>query len=147
MTDQYRRGIVSLLAASAVLLVSGCARNRAVIQPDAGPDASAGPSYSDPPVLDASGKSIDEVFHGKFVGVDAYRVVGGGLRIKIRNGHALNQNGRNPVYVVDGLEVAAPDGTLYIDPDDITKIEVERGLSPLYGKRGMNGIVYITTRK
>jgi outer membrane receptor protein involved in Fe transport len=146
MTYQDRRGIVSLLAATAVMLASGCSRNRAVIQPDAGPGASSDSSYSDPPVLDATGKSIEEVFHGKFVGVDAYRVVGGGLRIKIRNGGGLNQNGRNPVYVVDGLEVAAPDGALYIDPDSITRIEVERG-SPLYGKRGANGIVWITTRK
>jgi outer membrane receptor for ferrienterochelin and colicin len=44
------------------------------------------------------------------------------------------------------MEVAAPDGALYIDPDSITRIEVER-VSSLYGSRAMNGIVKITTRK
>jgi hypothetical protein len=131
---------VSLLAA---LIVCGCSTNRAA-ESDAAPKPKS--TTSSAVITDASGKTTADLFHGKFAGVEAYATAQGGFRIKIRNSGALNAEGGDPIYVVDGLEVSAPDGTLYLDPNNIVKIEVER-VSTLYGIRGSNGVVKITTKR
>jgi outer membrane receptor protein involved in Fe transport len=93
-----------------------------------------------------------ELFRGKFPGVEVFEAPGGGIRVKIRNSGALNGDlsSRNsdvgdPIYVVDNVEVSAPDGVLFMDPNTIAKIEVER-VSALYGIRGSNGVIKITTK-
>ena len=55
-------------------------------------------------------------------------------------------NGQTPLYIVDGKELK---NINQISPNDIEKIDVLKGKSAtaLYGKKGANGVVVITTKK
>ncbi|NII84299.1 MULTISPECIES: SusC/RagA family TonB-linked outer membrane protein [unclassified Pedobacter] len=63
--------------------------------------------------------------------------------IRIRGINTLN--GGNPIYVVDGV-ITNPDG---VNPDDIETLNVLKGpgATALYGQRGSEGAVVITTKK
>lgn len=71
---------------------------------------------------------------------------GGTATIKVRGNNSI-QYGANPIYVVDGLVVT--DGINAINPDDIASIDVLKDASStaLYGARGANGVILITTKK
>jgi serine protease Do len=55
-------------------------------------------------------------------------------------------NGQTPLYIVDGKELK---NINQISPNDIEKIDVLKGKSAtaLYGKKGANGVIVITTKK
>lgn len=55
-------------------------------------------------------------------------------------------NGQTPLYIVDGKEIK---NINEVSPNDIEKIDVLKGKSAtaLYGKKGANGVVVITTKK
>ena len=139
---------VSLLAAAAAVICCGCSTPRApVIEPEAGTGAASSPKSSTVTIKDENGKSMAELFQGKFAGVKVSEVPGGGIRVRIRNAGGLNGSG-DPLYIVNGVPMETPDGTLFIDPNDIAKIEVvDVGSLALYGIRGANGVVKITTKK
>jgi TonB-linked SusC/RagA family outer membrane protein len=67
---------------------------------------------------------------------------GGGFNIRIRGGNSINATS-NPIFVVDGFvtEVLPP-------ADDIQSMEVLKDASAtaIYGSRGANGVVLITTK-
>jgi TonB-linked SusC/RagA family outer membrane protein len=71
---------------------------------------------------------------------------GGSVSIKVRGNNSINF-GANPIYVVDGLVI--DDGFNSINPDDIASIDVLKDASAtaIYGARGANGVVLITTKK
>jgi TonB-linked SusC/RagA family outer membrane protein len=71
---------------------------------------------------------------------------GGNASIKVRGNNSI-QFGANPIFVVDGLVVT--DGYNSINPDDIASIDVLKDASAtaLYGSRGANGVVLVTTKK
>ncbi len=50
----------------------------------------------------------------------------------------------NPIYIVDGIQVDAID---YLNPDDIKSIDIlkDAASTAIYGARGANGVVLITT--
>ncbi|KAF2519979.1 SusC/RagA family TonB-linked outer membrane protein [Flavobacterium salilacus subsp. salilacus] len=54
--------------------------------------------------------------------------------------------GRDPLYVVDGIETSNITG---LNPNDIDKIDILKDASSLaiYGQKGANGVVLITTKK
>lgn len=56
-----------------------------------------------------------------------------------------SSNGGKPLYVVDGIVV---DNADYLSPDQIAKMDVLRDASAtsLYGSRGANGVILITTK-
>lgn len=69
---------------------------------------------------------------------------GAGLEIRIRG---TGSNGDNsPLYVVDGMQV---DDINFLNPNDIESMEVlkDAASSAIYGARGANGVVMITTKK
>ena len=89
--------------------------------------------------------------------------LGGGAKINIRGNTSLTGNNQ-PLFVVDGVPISNSDystggganagynqGTLAGDlsPDDIESMTVLKGASAtaLYGSRGANGVVVITTKK
>lgn len=55
----------------------------------------------------------------------------------------------NPVFVLDGITLERPDMALGVNPRDVERIEVlKHGASTaLYGFRGSNGAVVITTKR
>lgn len=70
---------------------------------------------------------------------------GAGLNITVRGGTSLTQ-GTEPLYIVDGF--AMDNALSNIDINDIESIEVLKDASAtaIYGARGSNGIIVITTK-
>ena len=84
----------------------------------------------------------------RFPGVDVRRTTGG-VSIRIR-GIGSFYSGGEPLYIVDG--VALPDGTpgiAWINPYDIASIKVlkDPAETAIYGVRGGNGVVVVTTKQ
>jgi len=71
---------------------------------------------------------------------------GGGVSIKVRGNNSI-QYGANPIYVVDGMVIEEAFNT--INPDDIASIQILKDASAtaIYGSRGANGVVLISTKK
>ncbi|MBC7417807.1 MAG: SusC/RagA family TonB-linked outer membrane protein, partial [Pedobacter sp.] len=69
---------------------------------------------------------------------------GSGAKITIRGLGSLS--GGSPVYVVDGYQTS---DISYLAPNDISNIDVLKDASAtaIYGSRGANGVVMITTKK
>lgn len=67
---------------------------------------------------------------------------GQGPRVKIRGANSITGS-NEPLYVTDGNIGAAPD-----DPNDIESIEIlkDAAATAIYGSRGSNGVVLITTK-
>jgi TonB-dependent starch-binding outer membrane protein SusC len=86
---------------------------------------------------------------GKTAGVQVIQnsgAPGATISVRIRGGNSLLGN-NEPLYVVDGFALSsAPDA---IDPNDIESIEVLKDASStaIYGSRGANGVVLITTKR
>jgi TonB-dependent starch-binding outer membrane protein SusC len=73
--------------------------------------------------------------------------------VRVRGMGTVNSN--NPIYVVDGMLIDNGDkswtgsSTSFLNPSDIASIEVLKDASAqaIYGSRGANGVILITTRK
>jgi TonB-linked SusC/RagA family outer membrane protein len=90
-------------------------------------------------------------------------VPGGGFVIRIRGQNSLRTDGNEPLYIIDGVPYSGssfsgaasseiiPNGNPFaaLNPDDIESIEVlkDADATAIYGSRGSNGVVLITTRK
>lgn len=70
---------------------------------------------------------------------------GAGMRIRIRGTGSLNA-GSDPLYVVDGFQTG---DISYLNPNDIESMEILKDASAtaIYGSRGANGVVLISTKK
>ncbi|QPH38708.1 SusC/RagA family TonB-linked outer membrane protein [Pedobacter endophyticus] len=100
--------------------------------------------------------SIDQKLSGQMAGVQvnqASGTPGGGMVIRVRGSGSIGA-GDDPLYVVDGFPLnnnydkfQNPLSTL--NPDDIESISVlkDAASSAIYGSRGANGVVLITTKK
>jgi TonB-linked SusC/RagA family outer membrane protein len=113
----------------------------------------------------AVGKSdVQQTLQGRIAGVNVTRsdgAPGGGVSVQIRGTSTL-YGSTEPLYVVDGVplsvsnmsnlssgnDVATQNSLSFLDPNDIESIEVLKDASSiaLYGSRGVNGVVLITTR-
>lgn len=70
---------------------------------------------------------------------------GGGMTIRVRG--TTSMNGSNePLYVVDGVPV---DNLNFLSPNDIENMQILKDASAaaIYGSRGANGVILISTRK
>ena len=108
--------------------------------------------------------SIDQALQGRAAGVQvtqASAAPGGGVSVRIRGSNSIN-SGSEPLYVIDGFPIY-PDNSAYgvggnrqpsnvmstINPNDIESIEILKDASAtsIYGSRGSNGVVLITTKR
>lgn len=94
--------------------------------------------------------SFEDALGGRVAGVQVSAVdgqPGSNNLITIRGGNSITQSNA-PLYVIDGFPIENP-GNNAINPDDIESIEVLKDASAtaIYGARGANGVVMITTRK
>lgn len=79
---------------------------------------------------------------------------GAGTSIRIRGGASLNAS-NNPLVVIDGVPVAENAGSgmsnplAVVNPNDIASMTVLKDASStaIYGSRGSNGVIIITTKK
>lgn len=109
--------------------------------------------------------SLDQALQGRAAGVQVTQVSGqpgGQTSIRIRGSSSVNA-GNEPLYVIDGMLISssssdidaggtfgAPMNALAtINPADIESIQILKDASAtaLYGSRGANGVVLITTKR
>lgn len=71
---------------------------------------------------------------------------GAGMNVRIRGGNSI-LGGNEPLYVVDGFAISGRPTIL--DPTDIASMEILKDASAtaIYGSRGANGVVLITTKR
>ncbi len=106
---------------------------------------------------------------GRVAGVEITQtsgIPGAGFDIKIRGQNSIRSTGNDPLYVVDGVPFSSTtlgnvqvSGTIIpglgvsplnnIHPSDIRSIEIlkDADATAIYGSRGANGVVLITTKK
>lgn len=92
--------------------------------------------------------NVGQAIQGKAAGVQVQQsnfAPGGGINITVRGGNSINTSNA-PLYVVDGF---ISDNGNQVNPNDIEDIEVLKDASAtaIYGSRGANGVVLITTKK
>lgn len=116
--------------------------------------------------IGGSSAAIDQMLQGRIAGVQFKQNTsqpGGGGTMIIRGRNSLFLNS-NPLYVIDGFIVNTPEtpgtGTAYfsspdkdplnsINPEDIESVAVlkDAAATAIYGAKGSNGVVIITTKK
>jgi TonB-dependent SusC/RagA subfamily outer membrane receptor len=92
---------------------------------------------------------LEELLEGQVAGAQVVRMPGGGIAIRIRGPGSITGD-TEPLYILDGMPVhVAPGAGLYwLNPGDVAKIEIlkDAGGTSMYGMRGANGVVLITTK-
>ncbi len=92
--------------------------------------------------------NVEGALAGKVAGAQVWEQAGSKLgyapKVRIRGRIALSTDS-DPLYVVDGVPVTDPS---FVDPDNVANIEVLKGpnATAIYGQRGENGVVVITTK-
>lgn len=104
---------------------------------------------------------------GRMAGVNITQTSGtpgGGYDIQIRGTNSLRRDGNSPLYIIDGVPAtlqtpSALGGTIIpfgeidplnaINPNDIESIEIlkDADATAIYGSRGANGVILVTTKK
>jgi TonB-dependent starch-binding outer membrane protein SusC len=114
-------------------------------------------------VLNQPISSFDRALQGAVSGVQVTPTSGqpgGGISIRVRGGSSIT-GGNEPLYVIDGFPVtstASTAGTITgaevnplssLNPNDIESIDILKDASAtaIYGSRGANGVVIVTTKK
>ena len=71
---------------------------------------------------------------------------GADVRIRVRGGGSITQD-NSPLYVVDGVQLE--NALSVLSPQDIQSVDVlkDAAATAIYGARGANGVVIITTKK
>lgn len=91
---------------------------------------------------------IDQALQGQVAGVNitsASGSPGGAMNIRIR-GISTNRD-NNPLILVDGIDYSV-DGLNALNPSDIENVTVLKdATAAIYGVRGANGVIFITTKK
>jgi TonB-linked SusC/RagA family outer membrane protein len=92
--------------------------------------------------------SAMQALTGRLAGVNISTTEGGpgaAVTIKIRGGGSITQD-NTPLYVVDGIQVE--DALSKLAPQDIESVDVlkDAAATSIYGARGANGVVIITTK-
>ena len=95
-------------------------------------------------------RSFDEALAGRVAGVQVTSSdgrPGSGVNIVIRGNNSVTQSS-SPLYVVDGFLLEDQNNNT-INPADIASIDILKDASAtaIYGARGANGVIVITTKK
>lgn len=92
--------------------------------------------------------SAAEALNGRLAGVTATTSEGSpdaAIRIRVRGGMSITGD-NNPLYIIDGVQVE--NGLNTISPQNIQSIDVlkDAAATAIYGARGANGVIVITTK-
>lgn len=95
--------------------------------------------------------SIEGLLQGRSAGlqvINSSEDPGAGATVRIRGGSSL-RGSNAPLLVVDGFPMGDAGNLKQINPDDIASIEVlkDASASAIYGSRGANGVIMVTTKK
>ena len=92
--------------------------------------------------------SAAQAIQGKAAGVSVQQPTGapgGGMTVRVRGTTSFNGS-NEPLYVVDGVPV---DNVNFLSPGDIESMQILKDASSaaIYGSRGANGVVIISTKQ
>ncbi len=93
--------------------------------------------------------NLQQALQGRAAGLEVQRVgnqPGAGAQIRIRGVRSISGS-NEPLFVLDGIPY---EGSLNdINPDDVASIDILKDASStaIYGSRGANGVIIITTKK
>ncbi len=95
--------------------------------------------------------NFEEMLAGRVAGVSVTSSdgqPGSDLNIVIRGANSVTQD-NSPLYVVDGFPMESAVGSTLLNPEEIESIDILKDASAtaIYGARGANGVVLITTKK
>ncbi|MCX6301288.1 MAG: TonB-dependent receptor [Bacteroidia bacterium] len=94
--------------------------------------------------------NVFQALQGKAAGVDITTSLRPGElgRIYIRGARSLTAS-NSPLYVVDGIPIMSGSGIETLNEQDIESIEILKDASAtaIYGSRGANGVVLVTTKR
>ncbi|WP_299899685.1 TonB-dependent receptor [uncultured Aquimarina sp.] len=104
--------------------------------------------------------SLQSSLTGKAAGVQVTQLNGkveGGIKVRVR-GVATISSSQEPLYVVDGIPITNADESINnspinpliaLNPNDIESIDILKDASSaaIYGARGTNGVIIITTKQ
>lgn len=101
--------------------------------------------YKDQPLF-----NVSNALQGRATGIavtNTSGAPGAGVKIRIRGANSINTS-NDPLYVIDGIALASNDLNS-ININDIESINVLKDASAtaIYGSRGANGVVIVTTKK
>ena len=102
-------------------------------------------------LTDIPANSIDGLLQGRVAGVqvvNSSQDPGASSTVRIRGNSSLNGSNA-PLVVIDGFPWGDAGDLKQINPQDIVSMEVlkDASASAIYGSRGANGVILITTRK
>lgn len=103
---------------------------------------------------------LQSALSGKVAGVRVTQINGkveGGIKVRVR-GVATVSSSQEPLYVVDGVPISNDDESINnspinplisLNPNDVESIQILKDASSaaIYGARGTNGVVLITTKQ
>ena len=93
---------------------------------------------------------VDQALQGRAAGVQVTQVSGApgaGTAIRVRGGNSINGS-NEPLWVIDGIIVGTNFNLNNINANDVKSIEILKDASSIaiYGSRGANGVVLVTTK-
>ncbi|MDN5477327.1 MAG: SusC/RagA family TonB-linked outer membrane protein [Chryseobacterium sp.] len=111
--------------------------------------------------------NVLSALQGRMAGVNIIQntgTPGGGFDIQIRGKNSIRREGNEPLYIIDGVPQATETPSLYsnrilpwssinplnaINPNDIESFEIlkDADATAIYGSRGANGVIIVTTKK
>ena len=97
--------------------------------------------------------NVASALQGELAGVEIRTTSGApgsGIQINVRGATSINESGNsNPLFVIDGVPMDEDFDLVNLNPQDIESIEVlkDASSSAIYGSRGANGVVIITSKK
>lgn len=100
-------------------------------------------------LMETSTPDVATALAGRVAGVNITQAEGepgSSISIRVRGGISITQS-NEPLYVIDGFP--SEDGLSSLDPADIESIDILKDASStaIYGARGANGVVVITTKQ
>ena len=99
-------------------------------------------AFKDQPITQAT-----DALNGRMSGVNVVTdgIPGGSAKIRVRGSNSVTKS-NDPLYVVDGM--VRESGLDGINPEDIQSMQVLKDASStaIYGSRGANGVVIVTTK-
>jgi TonB-dependent SusC/RagA subfamily outer membrane receptor len=96
-----------------------------------------------------SPRTVADMLVGRFPGVEVRQLSNGSATIRIRGSRSFRSN-EEPLIVVDGIpQQNGAQALMDMSPRDVDSIEVlkDAAASAVYGSRGANGVILISTRR
>lgn len=142
MTSSLLRNALSVCVL--IGLATGCAPGKTRPEPQSKPTVTA------EDIERSGGDPIEKLLQAKAPGVLVERTPDGGISVRIRGASSF-YSGSEPLYVIDDVPIQPGAGGALrgLNPHDIESITVLKNPEDtgIYGVRGANGVIVITTKK